>query len=61
MKRKLGINVGCIMGMPQPEQLELIPSVAIRDVWQKKDLPAVPAFRCDLPPHGACILRVSPA
>ena len=26
MKRKLGINVGCIMGMPQPEQLDMIHS-----------------------------------
>lgn len=46
---------------PHTEQLELIPSAAIRDVWQKKDLPVASALRCDLPPHGACILRVSPA
>ena len=26
MKRKLGINVGCIMGVPQPEQLDMIHS-----------------------------------
>lgn len=42
-------------------EIDLPANVVVRDVWMKETLPAADKLRCELPPHGARIFRLSAA